>query len=312
MKLKDDWDGKPYHSFGAYLRERFGSKVWKITVDAGLSCPNRDGTIGYGGCAYCLREAHRVGQQSLLPLRGQIAEGIKRLRARRRAERFIVYFQAGTNTHAPVSDLRSIFDTVREFDNVVGIAVGTRPDCLGEPVLDLLESYADDYEVWLELGLQSAHDETLMAINRGHYLVDFFDAYQRARQRKLKLAVHVIFGLLGEGREEILHTARFVSYLQPDGLKIHPLQILRGTQLADCFADGGFRLPTRDEYVALVCDALELLPPDTTIQRLTAEAPAELLIAPDWCRDKKVLLTAVEAEFKRRGSRQGSRRDSVS
>jgi len=261
MKLKDDWDGKPYHSFGAYLRERFGSKVWKITVDAGLSCPNRDGTIGYGGCAYCLREAHRVGQQSLLPLRGQIAEGIKRLRARRRAERFIVYFQAGTNTHAPVSDLRSIFDTVREFDNVVGIAVGTRPDCLGEPVLDLLESYADDYEVWLELGLQSAHDETLMAINRGHYLVDFFDAYQRARQRKLKLAVHVIFGLLGEGREEI---------------------------------------------------ALELLPPDTTIQRLTAEAPAELLIAPDWCRDKKVLLTAVEAEFKRRGSRQGSRRDSVS
>ena len=301
------WGGMRYHSFGAYLRGRFGRRVWKVAVDAGMTCPNRDGALGTGGCAYCRREAHLPGGFAPPLVEKQIADGIERLRSLRRAERFFVYFQAGTNTYAPAEELRKLFDLVRQFDGIIGLAVGTRPDCLGDGVLDLLEGYAADYEVWLELGLQSAHDTTLRAINRGHDVAAFLDAYHRARRRPLKLCVHVIIGLPGEGRDRILETVRLLAALRPDGLKLHPLQVLRGTELEKSYRSGDFETLGLEQYVGLACDALELLPPETTIQRLTAEAPPELLLAPDWCADKRAVLAAVDAELGRRGTRQGSR-----
>ncbi len=301
------WGGKRYHPFGTYLRGRFGRRVWKVAVDAGMTCPNRDGTLGTGGCTYCRREAHLPGGSTPPPVEEQIADGIERLRSLRKAERFIVYFQAGTNTYAPAKELRKLYDLVRLFDGVVGLAVGTRPDCLGDGVLDLLEGYTADYEVWLELGLQSAHDTTLRAINRGHDVAAFLDAYRRAQRRPLKLCVHVILGLPGEGRDRILETVRLLAALRPEGVKLHPLQVLRGTPLEKNYLSGGFEALGFEEYVGLACDALELLPPETTIQRLTAEAPPELLLAPDWCADKRAVLAAVDAELGRRDTRQGSR-----
>jgi radical SAM protein (TIGR01212 family) len=296
---------KRYNTFGRYLRERFGRRVWKVTVDAGMDCPNCDGTLGVGGCAYCLRRAHSPGGVPGLSAGEQISRGIERLRRLRSAESFMVYFQAGTNTYAPLGELKSLFDTIRAFDDVVALAVGTRPDCLGEGVLDLLASYHPEYEVWLELGLQSAHDRTLRAINRGHDLQAFLDAWTEARRRPLKLCVHLILGLPGESREDILDTIRMVADLGPDGIKLHPLQVLRGTPLAAGYERGEFRILSLGEYAALACDSLLLLPPETTIQRLTAEAPRSLLVAPDWCADKQAVLAAVETELARLRSRQG-------
>ncbi len=300
-----EWGGRRYHPFGIYLKERFGRKVWKVSVDAGMTCPNRDGTIGSAGCAYCVRDAHFKGPlHSYVP--AQIAVGIERLRARRKADRFIAYFQPGTNTFAPAEHLRAVFDSIRGFRHIVGLAVGTRPDCAGENVLDLLSDYTPDYEVWLELGLQSAHDATLNAINRGHDVAAFLDAYERARSRPLQIVVHLIFGLPGEGRKEMLETVRLVSELRPDGIKIHPLQVLRGTEISRSYKDGEFEPLQREEYISLVADALEILPPETTVHRLTAEAPPDLLLAPDWCSRKQSLLAGIEAELKSRGTRQGS------
>lgn len=301
----DAWDGKPYHSFGSYLRRRYDHRVWKVTLDAGMTCPNRDGRLGTGGCAYCNREGHGIEVQAPLPLREQIALGMERLRDKRNADRFIAYFQAGTNTYAPLDSLRATFDVIREFDGIVALAVGTRPDCLGEPVLDLLESYAADYEVWLEIGMQTAHDSTLERINRGHNLDSFLDAWKRALGRPLKCALHLIFGLPGEGRAEMLETVKLVAGLQADGIKIHPLQVLRGTPMEKLYRDGEIKLLEREEYVSIVCDALEMLPPETVVQRLTAEAPPDILVAPEWCRDKKDLLNAIDDEMARRGTRQG-------
>jgi radical SAM protein (TIGR01212 family) len=298
------WGGRRYYPFGVYLRQRFGKRVWKLSVDAGMNCPNRNGTIGTEGCSYCLREAHFKGpQHSYLP--AQIALGIERLRTRRRAERFIVYFQPGTNTFAPVEQLAAVFNTVRGFRHVVGLAVGTRPDCVGDEVLDLLAGFVPEYDVWLELGLQSAHDSTLAAINRGHTVDAFLDAYDRARTRPLKITIHLVFGFPGEGREEIMETMHLVAGLRPDGIKIHPLQILEGTGIARRHKQEGFELLSREEYISLVCDALEILPAETTIHRLTAEAPEELLLAPDWCRDKQSLLAEIEADLERRDTYQG-------
>ena len=300
-----DWGGKRYHAFSRYLRMKHGERVWKVALDAGMTCPNRDGAVGTGGCVYCRREAHSPQGRTPPPINEQIAKGIERLRGIRSAERFIIYFQSGTNTYAPVEDLQALFGTIREFGGVVGMAVGTRPDCLGDDVLDVLTEFTSDYEVWLELGLQSSNDETLRAINRGHDLDTFLDAFQRVRRYPLNICVHLIFGLPGEDRETMLSTIRLLSGLHPEGVKIHPLQVLRGTKLEEAFSKGDLNLLPMSEFVEIVCDALELLPRETTIQRLTAEAPADQLISPKWCSDKNALLNAIESELEKRNSRQG-------
>lgn len=300
----EPWGGRRYNSFSAYLKSAFGDKVWKVSVDAGMGCPNRDGTFGQGGCIFCERDAHS-GADSRRPVRQQLIDGIIKLKRSGRARLFIAYFQPGSNTYAPTEALREVFDCIRGFPEMVGLAVGTRPDLVGKPVLHLLSEYAQDYEVWLELGLQSIHDVTLRTINRGHDFDVFLDAYERARRHPLKICVHLIAGLPGEDRKMILETVESLAALAPDGVKLHPLQVLRGTPLEGLWYMGELQLMSLEEYASVACDALELLPPQTTIQRLTAEAPPDSLLAPDWCRDKRAVLAEIDRQLERRDSRQG-------
>lgn len=278
----------------------------KVTVDAGFTCPNRDGAVGYGGCIYCDdRGSGSYAIDRLEPVSKQIADGIKRLKRRYKAKKFIAYFQAFTNTYAPVEQLKQLYDEAVEHSDIVGLAIGTRPDCVPAPVLDLVESYTDDYQVWLEYGLQSCHNDTLKKINRGHKYEDFVSAVGRTRGRGILICAHVIIGLPGESRDDILATASAVAGLQLDAIKIHSLYILEGTPIAKMYHSGELSMMERDEYVEIVCDFLERLPPDMVIQRLIGEGPRDRLIAPKWCLDKHTVLSQINSELESRDSYQG-------
>ncbi len=300
--------GPYWRSFDAYLRERFGAKVLKIPLDAGFSCPNRE--RGGEGCSFCDNAAFsphavRPGGKPA-PLDAQIETGLARA-ARRGARACMAYFQAFTNTYAPIAALKDAYDRAAGRPGIVALAVGTRPDCVGDDVLELLASYCARVEVWLELGLQSANDETLARLNRGHTYAQFLDAVARCRRFPLKLCVHVIIGLPGETRARGNRTADELAALSVHGLKLHPLQILAGTRLAEEHARGAVALISEDEFVARAADFLERTPPDVVIQRLTADALGPALIAPSWSRNKQRLLAKIADELARRGTRQGAR-----
>jgi radical SAM protein (TIGR01212 family) len=297
---------KPYYPFGDYLKERFGCKVYKVTIDAGFTCPNRDGKVGDGGCSYCNNMGFSANsRREPAPIRRQIEEGMAFMRQRYKAEKFIAYFQAYTNTYGPIEKLKGYYDTAVEFDDVVALSIGTRPDCVPEPVLDLVQSYQDTHEVWVEYGLQSIHDSTLSRVNRGHDYASFLDALERTRDRGLKICVHVILGLPGESHDNMMATARAVAGMGIDSLKIHLMHVLKDTPLEKELKEGRFTPLEFDEYARLVCDFLEYIPPDVSIQRLTADGPREILLAPKWATQKRKTIAAIEAEFKRRNSHQG-------
>jgi radical SAM protein (TIGR01212 family) len=234
-----------------------------------------------------------------------VERGVRVLQERYGADRFLAYFQAATNTYAPVERLRRLYDEALQHPQVVGLAVGTRPDCVPDPVLDLIEGYARERYVCLELGLQSAHDRSLDWMNRGHHFDDFVDAVRRCRGRGLDLCAHVILNLPGESREDMLTTADALAALPVQAVKIHNLHVVRGTPLEEDYRAGGVRLFERDEYVRVVCDFLERLPPGMVIHRLSGDAPPDYLVAPTWCLDKPALLRAIHAELQRRDSWQG-------
>ena len=299
-----------YYSYSKYLRETFGEKVFRITVDAGFTCPNRDGTKGRGGCIYCYSGSEYRPEKRALSVREQIREGMERVRRRYGAEKFLVYFQAYTNTYAPPEVLKPIYDAIREFKEVVGLIVGTRPDCVPDEVLELLNSYTSDYLVWLELGLESSHFKSLRFMNRGHGVSDFIDAVLRVRKfPKINLCAHTILGLPTEDYEDMLETADFIASLRLDGVKIHPLHVIRGTKLAEIYQEKPFKLLELEEYAKLVVDFIERLPEKTVIQRITGEAPPELLVGPSWCiqREKPKVIEAIRREFERRDTRQGAK-----
>ncbi|MEW6442741.1 MAG: TIGR01212 family radical SAM protein [bacterium] len=304
-----------YHAFSAYLRERFGGRIRRIPLDAGFGCPHRGGgpTGRQGsGCIYCANEAFSPGSGAdPLPLEEQLARGIRLAQASRRRPRaagFIAYFQAFSNTYGPVRVLKERYDVIRRFPEIRVLAVGTRPDCVDGAVLDLLGSYCADYEVWIEYGLQSASDKTLERIRRGHTVAAFVQAVEEtARRPDLKICTHVILGLPGEGHEEMMGTARFLSGLPLHGVKIHHGHVVRGTPLADEYLKGAYRPLEYADYLGCVCDFLELIPWKLTIQRLVGEAPAALLLAPHWGRTKTQILGDIQGELARRGSRQGAR-----
>ena len=298
---------KPYYPFGKYLKERFGGKVYKVTIDAGFTCPNRDGKLGEGGCSYCNNMGFSANsRRESAPICEQMEQGMAFMRERYKAEKFIAYFQAYTNTYGPVDKLKSCYDIALEYDDFVAISIGTRPDCVAEPVLDLIASYRPTHEVWVEYGLQSIHDSTLGRVNRGHDYATFLDALERTKCRDLKVCVHVILGLPGETREDMMATARAVAGMDVDSLKIHLMHVLKDTPIEKEFAEGRFKPPEFDEYVGLVCDFLERIPPDISIQRLTADGPREILLAPKWATQKRKTIAAIEAEFARRNTHQGS------
>ncbi|MDY0383273.1 TIGR01212 family radical SAM protein [Trichlorobacter sp.] len=298
---------KRYTTFTAELRQRFGCRVQRISLDAGLTCPNRDGSLGIGGCSFCGdRGAAAVGVQTELPLAEQLQRSKEYLRRKFKADQFIGYFQAYSNTYASVGALRNLYQTALADPELVGMIIGTRPDCLPEPVLDLLtELHAKTY-LWLELGMQTMHDGTLAAINRGHDHACLVEAVQRCQARGLRVCVHLILGLPGETREQMLASVRELNRLGVDGVKLHHLHVLKGSRLVDDYQRGALRLLEREEYVQLVCDALELLDPRIVIHRLMGDGRSELL-APDWSRRKLEVLNLIDAELKKRDSRQGCR-----
>ncbi len=300
--------GKRYHPLSDYLKATFGGKCVKIPLDAGFTCPNIDGTCGVGGCIYCsARGSGDFAALPTVPLREQYDRGRALLSAKWPVDRCIPYFQAHTNTYAPVERLRALYEEVLTYPNVVGLSIATRADCLPDETVALLDELSRRTHLTVELGLQSANDSTAKRINRGHTYADFCAAVARLRHGcgAVKIAVHIILGLPGEGAEDMLATARAVADLHPDEVKVHLLHVLRGTPLADLWAAGNYRPPERDEYIDLVVRTLEVLPPDTVIARLTGDGAADDLLAPLWSRRKREVLNGIDKCLRERNTWQG-------
>jgi radical SAM protein (TIGR01212 family) len=301
-------NAKRYYDLKSYWINRFGCRVHKLPIDAGFTCPNRDGSVAAGGCVYCDGRGSALRQAGPLPSVGdQVRRGKAFYRQRPKAEKFIAYFQTFTNTYAPVEKLRALYDEALAEEDVIGLSIGTRPDCVPDETLALIRSYAERFHVWLEFGLQSIHDRTLGAINRGHDAATFRDAVRRTGGGPILICVHIIVGLPGETREEILETARAISELPVQGIKIHSLLALEGTELGGRFKRGEVTLMTREEYVGAVCDILEILPPGMVIQRLTADGYREIFLGPAWAGNKLAVLNAIDRELETRDSWQGNR-----
>lgn len=295
---------KRYTSFPDHLRQRFACRVYKVGLDAGFTCPNRDGRLAVGGCIYCNNASFSPGNRRL-PVLEQLERGKRFLRQRYKAQKFIAYFQAYTNTYADARVLGSLYDDALASDDVVGLSVGTRPDCVPDAVLDLLADYASRTYVWLELGLESGHDRTLELINRWHTVAAFDDAVRRARQRGLRVGAHIILGLPGETAADMLDTARRLAQLRIDAVKIHHLHVVRHTVLEKMYRRGEVSLFDLDVYAARVVDVLEVLPRHTIIMRLMGDAPRSMLVAPDWSLRKQAVLRRIDQELERRDTYQG-------
>lgn len=296
---------KRYNQFSAHLKNKFGAKVYKITIDAGFSCPNRDGMISTGGCIFCdesgsFSQAHSC----FLSVKNQIDTGAENLKNRFKAEKFMAYFQAYSNTYKPVNELEQIYNDALGRDDVVGISIGTRPDCVDKEKLKLIASYKDDYYTWIEYGLQSVHDKTLKRINRGHDYKTFLRAYEKTKNLGINVCVHVILGMW-ETHDEMMETAQTLASLGVDGIKIHMLCALEGTKLAEIYERGGIKFMSEEKYVDTVCDFLEYLPHETTIHRLAGNGLKKELIAPRWIGKKLDTLNKIDREFLKRNSWQG-------
>lgn len=297
-----------YLRLSAFLREHFGCRVQRVAVDAGMSCPNRDGTLGTGGCVYCNSTGSRAAYvDPRLPLREQVKEGIDRLRKRYKAEKFLVYFQPCTNTYARADRLRRLYDQALDHPDVVGMMIGTRPDCIEGDVLDVLEEYHNRTFLSLELGLQSASPTTLRWIRRGHDVATFERASKAARERGLRLTAHMIVGLPTDKASDHYKAADMLNRLGYEGVKIHCLYISSDSPLAALYKKQSFKLMTREQYVERACNILERLDPKIVVHRLTSDADPLTLVEPKWCLDKNGILADIEAELEARDSRQGCR-----
>ncbi len=293
-----------YTSLSADLRKMFGCRVQKITVDAGLNCPNRDGTVGTGGCIYCNATGSGAFAKDV-SVAEQIEIGKKAMIRRYKAKKFLVYFQSYSNTYAPVDHLTQIYQEALAVDGVAGLCIGTRPDCVSEPILDLLADLSRKHLIWLEYGLQSAHDRTLATINRGHDRAAFAWAVREAHARGIRTCAHIILGLPGETRDMVRQTARFLADLDIGGVKLHLLYVVKGTPLERLYSQGKYRCLTQKAYVEWSCDVLERLPKNTVIHRLTGDPHPDELVAPLWSLDKRGTLSAIEQRLEGRDTRQG-------
>ncbi|MBN1381873.1 MAG: TIGR01212 family radical SAM protein [Deltaproteobacteria bacterium] len=299
---------KLYYDLNSYWQNLFGCRVQKLQIDAGFTCPNRDGTISRGGCIYCDGRGSKLRQAGPLPSVGeQIHRGREYYRKYRKATKFIAYFQTFTNTYAPHEKLKMLYDVALEEDDVVGLSVGTRPDCVSKEVVSLFESYAKQKHVWLELGLQSIHDKTLQFLNRGHSAAQFLEAVDRIAGRDILICVHIIVGLPGETHTDIMETAEILAKLPINGLKIHALLALKGTKLGTLYQRGDISLMSREKYVSAVCDILEIMPAEMVMQRLTADGYRDIFLGPDWAVNKLSVLNALDGELEKRDSYQGLR-----
>jgi len=298
-------DNKRYHTQNYHLRHTFGSKVAKISLDAGFTCPNIDGTVGRGGCIYCLDGS---GSGSPDSLRCQFDTVRRKMNEKWETDKYIVYLQAHSNTYAPVEKLKRIYEEVLGFEKVVGLSVATRADCLDEEKVALLEEISKRTYLNVELGLQSVFDSTAKLINRGHTFDAFCRGYDSLASKGIKVCVHLINGLPGETREMMLESVKRVADMDPFSIKLHLLHVLRTTPLEKMYEKGVFETFELTDYVSLICDQLELIKPETVIQRLTGDGDKEHLIAPLWSMKKFVVLDEIDKEMHRRGTFQGSGR----
>lgn len=297
---------KRYHTFTYFLEQKFGRKVAKISLDAGFTCPNIDGSKGVGGCTYCSARGSGdfAGDQSL-SLREQFEQVRQVMNQKWPDAVYIPYFQAHTNTYAPLEVLKEKFEEALSFPDVMGLAIATRADCITDEIADYLGELAQRTYLEVELGLQSVHDVTGERINRCHSYADFLEGYQKLADRGINICVHIIDGLPGEDREMMLETARRLSHLKLHSIKIHLLHVIKGTVMEQQLAEGQFRLLTREEYVGIVCDQLELLPPQMVIQRVTGDGERESLVGPEWSLKKLCVMNEIDKELVRRNSFQG-------
>lgn len=314
-----DWNGKPYHSLDYELKKQFGHKVYKISLDGGMTCPNRDGTLGNRGCIFCSQGGSgdfAAARRS--DISEQMEEAIRRIEKKMpehsseamenvRNGLYIAYFQSFTNTYAPLSYLKPLFTAALKHPQTAALSIGTRPDCLPQETVNFLEELNRRKPVWVELGLQTIHEDTARFIRRGYKLSMFEDALARLAASGLTVIVHVILGLPGESREQMLETVRYLARQPIDGIKLQLLHILKGTDLADYYQNHPFPVFTMDSYLDFVIDCVELLPPELTIHRLTGDGPKSLLIAPAWSADKRAVLNGLHRRFKERNTFQGAR-----
>lgn len=300
------WGDKPYHSLDYEMKHRYGEKVYRLTLNGNMTCPNRDGTLGERGCIFCSAGGSGdFAAPAALSITSQMEQQKALLLQKRPVHRFIAYFQAYTNTYAPVEYLERIFTEAIQFPDVAALSVATRPDCLPDEVLLLLERLNQKIPVWIELGLQTIHEQTADFIRRGYALSCFEDAVSRLRSCGIEIITHTILGLPGESEQDMLDTIQYLNQVDIQGIKLQLLHILKGTDLADYYYETGFPVMTLEEYVDLVIRCVELLDPDTVIHRLTGDGPGDLLIAPSWSTGKRNVLNHLHAEFKKRNTWQG-------
>ncbi|MEG0308455.1 MAG: TIGR01212 family radical SAM protein [Clostridium sp.] len=305
--MKTDFNGKKYHSLNYFLREKFdGKKTFKISLDGGFSCPNRDGTISKGGCIFCSeRGSGDFAGNRLLSITEQFRDIKEMMNKKWKDGKYIAYFQAYTNTYGPVEVLREKYDEALKEEDVVGLAIATRPDCINKNVLDLLEEYSKKVYTWVELGLQTSNDETASLINRGYKLDVFKKSVEELQKRNIDVVAHVIFGLPGETREDMLNTIKYISKLPIKGVKMHLLHVLKNTKLEELLEDGKLQLLEMDEYIDLITESITLLPEHMVIHRLTGDAPRALLVGPMWSLKKWEVLNAIDNKLKKEDLYQG-------
>ena len=303
-----DWRaaGLRYFAYGYYLKQLYGHRVQRVSVDAGFTCPNVDGTVALGGCTFCdnrsFSPSRRLPRQKIIE---QIDEGIKRLKIRYKCNHFMAYFQPATNTYAPVEVLRPLYEAAISHPEIIALAIGTRQDCVPDDVLDLLEEFAQRIPLTIEYGLQTIHNKSLDWMNRGHYHDSFVDAMERSIGRGFEICAHIMLGLPGESHDDMMDTAREVARSGLDAVKIHNLYAVEKTPLADQVRSGEVQLMEFEVYITTLVDFLELIPPTMIVERISGEAPGDYFVGPQWCLDKPRILKAVDDEFNRRNSWQG-------
>ena len=303
--MTKNWDGKRYRSLNYFLREKFGGKVFKISLDAGFTCPNRDGKVSTGGCVFCSQRGSGDFAGTARDLVEQFYE-VKRMMNRKwKAGRYIAYFQAYTNTYADVDTLREKYYSILDLEDVVGIAIATRPDCLPGDVLELLEEINSRTYLWVELGLQTIHEATAKLINRGYGLDTYITSVKELKKRGIEVVTHTILGLPGESRQDMLKTVDFIANTGTQGIKLHLLHLLKDTRLVEMYEMGEFRLMTMDEYTETIVDCLEKIPESMVIHRITGDGPRDTLIGPKWSLKKFEVINAIEHLMMDRDTWQG-------
>lgn len=300
------WGDKRFHTWNYHLRQQFQAKVFKVPLDGGFTCPNRDGKVAIGGCTFCsARGSGDFAGDRRADLYQQFHEVKSRMHAKWPQAKYIGYFQAFSNTYAPVAELREMYELILQQDGVVGLSIATRPDCLPDDVVAYLAELNERTYLWVELGLQTIHERTQQRINRGHDFACYLDGVKKLRKHNIRVCSHIIYGLPGETYDDMMETARAVAQMDIQGIKIHLLHLLRNTPMVKQYEQGLVRFLSQEEYTKLVVDTLEILPPEMVIHRVTGDGPPDLLIGPMWSRKKWAVLNGIDAELLRRNSWQG-------